>query len=180
MIVVDIDSEDSIIVEASAYIQWAINQKELQDYILGFKNFYSTKCFLQTRKSNEWHLEKFLEVDVWEAFIYYFETDSDIIAYVTPSNNKVINLNKKHMGRPIAELCNTIVHEFCHIRGMEHSTFNPGEDIWMQTAPYAIGAYVQMLVERKIGMITTIRVFPEAGFWSKLLYKTKKLFGLTV
>lgn len=179
-ITIQIDSTDPTMIEACELLQWAINQQELRDYILSFENFYGTKCFLQTRNSNEWHLEKFLEADIWEAFIWYFETDSDIIAYVTPSDSRVINLNKKHMNRPISEVCNTIAHEFCHVRSMSHSVFNPGEDIWMQTAPYAIGAYVQMLVERKLGMNTKVRTFPIVGFWSRLLYKSKKLLGFIV
>lgn len=173
---INIQTDNAVIKEAIAQIEWAITQPELKDYILNFKNRYNFRGFLQSDKSNEWHVTKFFdgnsENNTWSANIVYFDSTTEIIGY-TENSNKTINLNNKYLNRSIPEICNTLIHEYCHMVGMVHSLFNPGDTVWAQTAPYAIGSYVQYMVETKLNLPTTKPSFPKVSFFKRLVYKLK-------
>jgi len=174
---------DPLILEALDLIEWAINERELREYILNFRNSYGVKQFLQTCDSNLTILRKFVqgaehgtEIDYeWDYLVDYFTSDGDIIGYTEEDSNE-INLNTTYLQRDLPEICNTLVHEFCHLVGMEHSFYNPGFTIWKQTAPYAIGQYVQYMIERKMGLDARPPFFPTATWGRRVAYKIKRLF----
>ncbi len=179
------EGKDPVVIQALELIRWAVNEPEFWDYILKFRNQYGRKQFLQTTETNARVLERLIngsergsEVDnEWDFLIDTFESDGSLIAYVE-EDGTVIHLNSQHMGRSIAEVCNTLVHEYCHLVGLTHSFLNPGKGIWAQTAPYAIGHYVQYMVERKLGIETKPPFFPKANLGRRVVYKIKKLFRM--
>lgn len=173
-ILVNITTDNSSIKEAAALMEWAINQQELRDYILNFTNEYKEKNFLQSNQDNAWHLEKFVGGPC-KFSIAYFDSTTEIIGY-TDGVNKVVNLNDKYLNRDLPAICNTLIHEYCHMVGMTHSFFNPGNIIWAQTAPYAIGAYVQYMIEKKFGLVVSKPFFPKASAFRRFIYRLKKLF----
>lgn len=180
-LLLDIKTDNSIIKEAIIQTQWAVNQQELKDYILNFENQYGDKRFLQNNKSNEWHVARFFSGNsanyTWFSNIGYFDSTTEVIGY-TESSSKTINLNKKYLNRSVPEICNTLTHEYCHMVGMIHSLYNPSDIIWAQTAPYAIGNYVQYMVARKSGSNNPIPTFPKASLFSRIAYDIKLLLSV--
>lgn len=180
---INIQTDNSVIRGAIENIEWAINQQELLDYILNFKNQYGDNQFLQTEKSNSWHLNQFTsgselgtKIDhVWDSVIAYFNSTTEIYGYID-GKQKIIYLNEMYLGRNMPAICNTLIHEYCHMVGMTHSLLNPGDKIWAQTAPYAIGAYMQYMIETKLGFETTKPFFPKVSFFKRVVYRFKKIF----
>jgi len=177
--------EDPVITQALDLIRWAINEQEFWDYVLNFQNQYGCRQFLQTTETNARVLERLIngsergsEIDnEWDFLISQFDSNGSLIAYVD-EDGTVINLNSEYLGRSIAEVCNTLVHEYCHLVGLTHSFLDPGRNIWSQTAPYAIGQYIQYVVERKLGIKSKPPFYPKASLGRRVVYKIKKLFRM--
>lgn len=139
------------ILKALEMVHWAINSRELREFILN-------SSFSQTDKDGSWHLDRFVlgsergtEVDYeWDFNIRFITLESGTIAFSYP-RELPINLNTRFLDREMPEICNTLVHEYCHLVGMVHSVENPGWRIWYRTAPYAIGRRVQEIVAKKFG-----------------------------
>lgn len=184
---INIQTDNQIIRSAITQIEWAVNQKEFREYILNFKNQYRINCFLQNNNDNEWHLTQFvngseLNTDIdytWDSVVSYFDSTTEIIGY-TNGLQKTIYLNEKYLNRDLPAICNTLVHEYCHLVGMVHSLFSPGDIIWSQTAPYAIGAYVQYMIEIKTGLPAEKPFFPKVSAYRRVKYRIKKFFGIKV
>ena len=179
------NSNNPVVIQAIDLVQWAINEREFRDYVLNFRNQYERRQFLQTTETNARVLERLINgsergstIDnEWDFVIDQFESDGSLIAYVD-EDGTVINLNSEYMDRSIAEVCNTLVHEYCHLVGLTHSFLDPGRNIWSQTAPYAIGQYIQYMVERKLGIESKPPFFPKASLGRRVVYKIKKLFRM--
>jgi hypothetical protein len=177
------EGDDPVVIHALELVQWAINEPEFWDYILNFTNHYGRRHFLQTKETNARVLERLIngaerrsEADNgWDFVVRRFDSGGSLVAFVEEDGN-TIYMNSEYMDRSIAEICNTLVHEYCHLVGLTHSFFDPGRDIWTQTAPYAIGQYVQYMVERRLGIESKPPFFPKASLGRRVVYKLKKLF----
>lgn len=184
---IDIKTENESLKKAIDLIQWAINEREFREYVLNFRNQYKVRSFLQTKNTNEWHLERLVSGSelntgtdyTWDSVIAFFSSNTEIIGY-TNDLQKIIYLNDKFLNRDLPSICNTLTHEYCHLVGMEHSLINPGNDIWMQTAPYAIGSYIQYMVEKKLNLPAELPFFPKTSAFKRFKYKLKKFFKFKV
>lgn len=140
-------------------LQIVINSPLFRHEILDYKTV-AHGGFAQTNESSHRILERFVEgaergseidneIDLH--LFFYINRWGRAIAYTTKGSIE-INLNKKYFGtRGIAELANTLIHEYCHLVGMTHSYRNPGWSIWNHTAPYAIGNLVEKAVLSILG-----------------------------
>lgn len=176
-------TDNEYIKECLSLIEWAINQEELRYYIINFRNQYNYRSFLQTNDSNYTTLKKFVsgaENDskadyTWDSVVHHFISDGSVVAY-TEDGKTIININDEYLDREIQEVCNTLVHEYCHLVGMRHNSLasNTSWESYQQSAPYAIGAYVQYLIEKKLGIETKKPSFEIVCFRRRLAYKTNK------
>ncbi len=171
------------VLKALDLLEWAVNEEELRLYILNFKNQFGFLCFLQTDENNEQILKRFVQgaerktsIDFeWDFAITFFTAEGGMIGY-TEAGEVEINLNTNFLDRELPQICNTLGHEFCHLVGMKHSFDNPGWEIWKQTAPYAIGQYIQYMVERKLGLETQPPFFPSVSRKRRWVYVIKRFF----
>lgn len=170
-------------VEAINLVQWVVNQGDLRSYILNFTNRFGEKCFLQTRRTNLWHLEAFESGNergsgrdrIWNIEIRYFDGSSGISAYTIPGDRKVW-VNRTLLDGEVSDVCSTLVHEYCHLVGMTHSLLDERGE-WMQSAPYAIGAYAGYLIRRKLGLPANIPQIPEASAFQKWRRRIRRSLG---
>lgn len=171
-------TDEPAVLEAIPHVQWVINQMEFRSYIINFKNCYGVYSFLQTRENNKQIYSRLYYSKEIVVNAKTFEDVDNIIAYVTVGNT--VNLNKDYLHRSTPEICNTLIHEYCHISGMVHSTLNPGDDIWAQTAPYAIGDYAEYLIRKRMKMEAIKPSFKKAGLIATMIYKLKRSLGATI
>ncbi len=171
-------TDEPKVVEALPHVQWVINQPEFKNYIIDFKNCYGVYSFLQTKENNKQIFSRLYNKKEIMVSTEIFDDVDNVIAYVT--DDDTINLNKDYLNRPIPEICNTLIHEYCHISGMVHSTFNPSDEIWAQTAPYAIGDYAEYMIKKRLGIAATKPSFKKAGLIATIVYKLKRSLGVTV
>lgn len=182
-LIVNIQCDNKIINDAISEIRLVINSSELSNYILNFKNQYGSRHFLQSDKSNKWHYNQFISGselgsssdNAWDSVISFFSSTTEIIGY-TDGKQKTIYLNDKYMDRDLPSICNTLIHEYCHLVGMSHSFFQSNE--WPQTAPYAIGCYTQYLIEKRLGHQTTEPFFPKASLIKRIIHSLKHIFPI--
>jgi hypothetical protein len=174
---------DGQILKALDLLEWAINEQELREFILHFKNQFKFLCFLQTDESNEKILQRFVQGSErgtgadyeWDFVVDFFTAEGGIIGF-TKEGDTTISLNTNYLGRMLPEICNTLGHEYCHLVGMTHSFDNPGWEIWSQTAPYAIGQYIQYMVEKKLGLEAKPPFFPTVSKKRRVIYAIKRFF----
>jgi hypothetical protein len=174
---------DERLLKALDMLEWAINELELREFITNFKNQYGIHGFLQTNETNAKILQRFVQgsengtgVDFeWDFIIDFFTTGTGLIGY-TEDGKVAINLNTTYLDRELPQVCNTLGHEFCHLVGMVHSFDNPGWTIWGQTAPYAIGQFIQYMVEKKMGLEAQPPFFPMVSRKRRVVYAIKRFF----
>lgn len=141
-----------VVEDALEMVEWAVNQVELHDFIEHAR-------FAQTDRDGKWHLDRFLSGDergtgsdrALNFEIIFVDLQSGTAAVTYPDRNIVV-LNTRFMDRSLPEICNTLVHEYCHLVGMTHSLEFPGWGIWYRSAPYSIGMKVERMVAREFGI----------------------------
>lgn len=143
---------------AIMHFQNVVNNPELRNFILNFRNNVTNETrFLQTEKSNSWHLTRFIEAPM-EHYSEHADIDlkikfkKNVMHINTNLGSLTVDYNTKHLFRSIPSIVSILVHEYCHLVGMEHSFRNPSWTIWTQTAPYAIGYKAGEITATKMGL----------------------------
>jgi hypothetical protein len=174
------DSQRKGIEDCEHWLLKVLNSREWREDVL-YHTVYGKRQYLQSGLTNTQLLTNFIQgsernrgID-YEADInirFYFNRFSNAIAYVQGDKIR-INLNTKYWPRQIPEVCNTIVHELCHLYGGTHS-YNRSSK-WPHTAPYFYGKAAQKWIASK-GKFTYRPYRPKTSLWRRFKKWIRKVF----
>lgn len=158
-----------IILASIRQIIWVMNYSGLRKFILNFTNQYHKPSFLQTKKTNEWHLQRFIQADsrYGSTFVFPKEIALSIavngkkVVFKMENGTVTVDLNTQYSYRQIPSIVNSFVHEYCHIVGMKHKFRNKRWEQQLQTAPFAISSKAEQMVSER--MCVTSPVTPTAN-----------------